>query len=170
MNDAMKEFEQRAASDEAFVSAHSPQQKLVRRRAKQRGFTLIEIMVVVAIIAILGATVVPLIMNRPEDARVVRANNDIANFVSALELYRLDNFNYPSTEQGLQALVERPSGDPEPANWNAGGYVQRLNKDPWGRDYLYIADGGNYEILSLGRDGAEGGDSYDADISSAGVN
>ena len=140
-----------------------------RLRGKHRrasGFTLIEIMVVVALIASLGATVVPLIMNRPEDARVVRANNDIASISSALELYRLDNFNYPSTEQGLQALVEKPSGDPEPANWNSGGYVKRLEKDPWGRDYLYISDGGNFEILSLGRDGAEGGESYDADISS----
>lgn len=144
---------------------------IARSAARRRvsGFTLIEIMVVVAIIAILGATVVPLIMNRPEDARVVRANNDIASVSSALELYRLDNFNYPSTEQGLQALVEKPSGDPEPVNWNAGGYIKQVQKDPWGRDYLYISDGGSFEILSLGRDGAEGGDSYDADISSAGA-
>ena len=86
----------------------------VKRQPAQGGFTLIEIMVVVAIIAILGATVVPLIMDRPNEARVVRAKNDIASFSSALELYRLDNFNYPSTEQGLEALVTKPGGDPEP--------------------------------------------------------
>ncbi len=95
----------------------------VRRQPAQGGFTLIEIMVVVAIIAILGATVVPLIMDRPNDARVVRANNDIASYASALELYRLDNFNYPSTEQGLEALVTKPGGDPEPVNWSSSGYV-----------------------------------------------
>lgn len=160
--------EEVAAGNDPRPLPHPGRSRAPHRRSA--GFTLIEIMVVVAIIAILGATVVPLIMNRPEDARVVRANNDISSFSSALELYRLDNFNYPSTEQGLQALVEKPSGDPEPANWNSGGYIKQLQKDPWGRDYLYIADGGDFEILSLGRDGSEGGDSYDADISSLGAN
>ncbi|MFT4727631.1 MAG: general secretion pathway protein G [Granulosicoccus sp.] len=131
----------------------------------QKGFTLIEIMVVVAIIAILGATVVPLIMDRPNEARVVRAKNDIASFSSALELYKLDNFNYPSTDQGLEALVIKPSGDPEPVNWNRSGYVKRLAKDPWGRDYLYNFEGGDFEIVSLGNDGSEGGEDFDADIS-----
>ena len=137
------------------------------RQRAARGFTLIEIMVVVAIIAILGATVVPLIMDRPNEARVVRAKNDIGTISSALELYRLDNFNYPSTEQGLQALVEKPTGDPEPANWKQGGYIQKLPKDPWGREYLYISpgEGGDYDVVSLGNDGAEGGESFDADIS-----
>lgn len=132
----------------------------------QAGFTLIEIMVVVAIIAILGATVVPLIMDRPNEARVVRAKNDIGNYSAALGLYKLDNFNYPSTDQGLEALVAAPTGDPEPANWKAGGYVQKLNKDPWGRDYLYINEDGRFEIISLGNDGVEGGEGFDADISS----
>ena len=136
------------------------------RRAAESGFTLIEIMVGVAIIAILGATVVPLIMDRPDQARVVRAKNDIGTFSSALELYKLDNFAYPSTEQGLQALVEKPSGDPEPQNWNPNGYVKTLSQDPWGRDYLYLSEGGSYQIISLGRDGAEGGEEYDADITS----
>ncbi|MFT6302558.1 MAG: general secretion pathway protein G [Granulosicoccus sp.] len=131
----------------------------------QKGFTLIEIMVVVAIIAILGATVVPLIMDRPNEARVVRAKNDIASFSSALELYKLDNFNYPSTDQGLEALVAKPSGDPEPVNWNRSGYVKRLAKDPWGRDYLYAFEDGDFEIVSLGNDGSEGGEDFDADIS-----
>ena len=135
----------------------------------QAGFTLIEIMVVVAIIAILGATVVPLIMDRPNEARVVRAKNDIGNYSAALGLYKLDNFNYPSTDQGLESLVEPPTGDPEPANWKTGGYVQKLNKDPWGRDYLYINEDGRFEIISLGNDGVEGGEGFDADISSLDV-
>lgn len=139
---------------------------LQQRPRKQSGFTLIEIMVVVAIIAILGATVVPLVMDRPDQARVVRAKTDIQTFSAALDLYRLDNFTYPSTEQGLQALVEKPSGDPEPANWKDGGYVQKLGKDPWGREYLYQSpgEGGPYDIISLGNDGAEGGENYGADI------
>lgn len=135
----------------------------------QSGFTLIEIMVVVAIIAILGATVVPLIMDRPNEARVVRAKNDIGNYTSALGLYKLDNFNYPSTDQGLESLITKPTGDPEPGNWKSGGYVQKLNKDPWGRDYLYVNDGGRFEIISLGADGVEGGDGFNADISSLDV-
>lgn len=135
----------------------------------QGGFTLIEIMVVVAIIAILGATVVPLIMDRPNEARVVRAKNDIGSYTAALGLYKLDNFNYPSTDQGLEALVTKPSGDPEPGNWKSGGYVQKLNKDPWGRDYLYINEDGRFEIISLGNDGVEGGEDFDADISSLDV-
>jgi len=136
------------------------------RSSRQQGFTLIEIMVVVAIIAILGATVVPLIMDRPNDARVVSARNDIKSYAAALELYKLDNFSYPSTEQGLQALVEKPSGDPEPQNWKSGGYVQKLNKDPWGSEYIYISpgEGGDYDIISLGNDRAEGGEEYDTDI------
>lgn len=138
------------------------------KRRTQRGFTLIEIMVVVAILAILGATVVPMVINRPNEARVTRAKTDIGAFAQALELYKLDNFSYPSTEQGLEALVEKPSGDPEPTNWKDGGYVQKLNKDPWGRDYLYLSPGenGDYDIISLGNDGAEGGEGFDADITS----
>jgi len=138
---------------------------LQQRPRKQSGFTLIEIMVVVAIIAILGATVVPLIMDRPNEARVVRAQTDIKSLGAALDLYRLDNFNYPSTEQGLQALIEEPSGDPEPGNWN-GPYVKKLNKDPWNRDYVYQSpgEGGDFDIISLGTDGAEGGEGFDADI------
>lgn len=140
--------------------------RAARRRAG--GFTLIEIMVVVAIIAILGATVVPLIMDRPEQARVVRAKNDIATYESALELYKLDNFTYPSTDQGLEALIEKPNGDPEPANWKSGGYVKKLGKDPWNRPYVYISEGNSFEIVSLGSDGAEGGEEFDADISNLG--
>jgi len=136
-------------------------------RCIQRGFTLIEIMVVVAIIAILGATVVPLIMSKPDEARVVKANSDIASLSAALDLYNLDNFNYPSSEQGLEALVEKPGGDPEPANWNSAGYIRKLPKDPWGRVYEYISpgEGGAFDIVSLGKDGTEGGTEFNADIS-----
>ena len=151
----------------AFCGAKKCSEK---QRNSQSGFTLIEIMVVVAIIAILGATVVPLIMDRPNEARVVRAKNDISSYASALELYRLDNFNYPSTEQGLEALVTKPSGDPEPVNWNRNGYVKKLSKDPWGRDYIYESEDGNFEIISLGSDGTEGGEDFDADISNLETN
>jgi len=124
-------------------------------------------MVVVAILAILGAAVVPKIMDRPEQARRVRAKQDISSLVAALQLYKLDNFAVPSTDQGLEALIEKPAGDPEPANWKDGGYIEKLTKDPWGRDYVYAAPGeeGEYDIVSYARDGREGGEDFDADIS-----
>ena len=136
------------------------------RQKIQRGFTLIEIMVVVAIIAILGAAVVPLIMDRPEQARQVKAKQDIKSISAALDLYRLDNFNYPSTDQGLEALVEKPTGDPEPANWKDSGYLPKLPKDPWNREYIYLSPGetGDFDIISLGRDGQERGDGFDQDL------
>jgi len=139
------------------------------KRNRQAGFTLIEIMVVVAIIAILGAAVVPKILDRPGKARIVRAQTDIGSIAAALELYKLDNFAYPSTDQGLEALVEKPAGDPEPANWSEGGYLQALKKDPWGRDYVYVSPGENgaFDLLSLAADGSEGGEGEAADISNA---
>lgn len=132
-------------------------------RKQQSGFTLIEIMVVVAILAILGATVVPLIMDRPNEARVVKAKQDIRAIEAALDLYKLDNFNYPSTDQGLESLVSAPE---DAQNWKDGGYLKKLPKDPWGRDYLYLSPGENgaIDIYSLGADGADGGDSFNADI------
>jgi len=140
---------------------------LQQRPRSQSGFTLIEIMVVVAIIAILGATVVPLIMDRPDQARVVRAKTDIKNISAALDLYRLDNNGYPSTEQGLQALVEKPSGDPEPRNWS-GSYIKQLQKDPWGNEYVYQSPGesGDFDIISFGRDGSEGGEEFERSVRS----
>lgn len=133
-----------------------------------RGFTLIEIMVVVAILGILAALVVPKIMSRPDEARIVAAKQDIAAIRQALNLYRLDNQRYPTTEQGLAALVERPTTNPVPANWKTGGYLERLMNDPWGTPYQYLNPGlrGEIDIFSLGADGAPGGEGNDADIGS----
>jgi len=139
-----------------------------QRHQRAQGFTLIEIMVVVAILGILAALVVPKIMGRPDEARIVAAKQDIAAIRQALNLYRLDNQRYPTTEQGLQALVEKPATSPIPANWKAGGYLERLPKDPWGAPYQYLNPGlrGEVDIYSLGADGATGGAGNDADIGS----
>ena len=132
------------------------------------GFTLIEIMVVIVILGILAALVVPKVMSRPDEARVVAAKQDIASLVQALKLYRLDNRTYPTTDQGLQALAQKPGSAPLPPNWKAGGYLDRLPKDPWGHDYLYLQPGahGEIDVYSLGADGAPGGEGNDADIGS----
>jgi len=138
-------------------------------RKRQVGFTLIEIMVVVVILAVLGALVVPKILENVDKARVTRAQSDIRAIQTALDLYRLDNFKYPTTEQGLQALVTQPN-DPTVTNWRAGGYLPSLPKDPWGNPYQYQspgADGREYDIVSYGRDGKPGGEGYDADISTS---
>ena len=134
----------------------------------QRGFTLLEVMVVVVILGILAALVVPKIIGRPDEARVIAAKQDIASLMQALKLYRLDNQRYPTTEQGLQALSARPVTAPVPLNWKAGGYVERLPKDPWGNPYQYLNPGvrGEIDVFSFGADGAPGGDGNDADIGS----
>ena len=133
-----------------------------------RGFTLLEVMVVVVILGILAALVVPKIISRPDEARVIAAKQDIASLMQALKLYRLDNQRYPSTEQGLQALITKPTTNPIPPNWKTEGYVERLTKDPWGNAYQYLNPGIHSEIdvFSLGADGAPGGDGRDADIGS----
>jgi general secretion pathway protein G len=136
-------------------------------RNRQSGFTLIEIMVVVVILAVLGALVVPKILENVDKARVTRAQSDIRAIQTALDLYRLDNFKYPTTEQGLQALVKQPN-DPTITNYRSGGYLPSLPKDPWNNLYIYVspgADGRDYEITTYGRDGKQGGEGYDADIS-----
>lgn len=133
-------------------------------KMKQSGFTLIEIMVVVVIIGILASVVVPRIMDNPDKARVAKAKNDIRALESAMDLYRLDNFTYPSTDEGLEALITAPSS--APANWKQGGYIKKLNNDPWGNDYLYDNEGGNVVIYTYGADGASGGEGPNADISS----
>lgn len=132
----------------------------------QRGFTLIEIMVVVVILGILAAVVVPRIMDRPDDARMAKARQDIRVLESSLNLYKLDNFHYPSTQQGLEALVTKPSGEPEARNWKPGGYVRSLPKDPWGNPYQYLQPGvkGEFDLFSLGADNRPGGEGAAADI------
>ena len=131
-----------------------------------RGFTLIEILVVVVILGILAAIVVPRIMDRPDEAKRVAAKADVGAIVQALKLYRLDNGFYPSTDQGLGALVQRPTSQPVPGNWKQGGYLERLPKDPWGSDYQFLSPGvrGEIDVFSLGADRARGGEGNAADI------
>ncbi len=133
---------------------------------KQQGFTLIEIIVVVVIIGILATFVAPKFLGKTDDARIVKAKSDIQALESALDIYKLDNYAYPTTDQGLDALVTQPSGDPAPANWQQGGYVKKLRKDPWQRDYLYLNPGehGEVDIYSLGADGVDGGEGANSDI------
>lgn len=133
-----------------------------------RGFTLLEVMVVVVILGILAALVVPKIVGRPDEARVIAAKQDIASLQQALKLYRLDNQRYPTTEQGLQALVMKPATAPAPPNWKSGGYIERLPKDPWGNPYQLLNPGvhGEIDVFSYGADGVSGGEGYDADIGS----
>ena len=135
-------------------------------QAKQRGFTLIEILVVIVILAILGALVVPKIMNRPNEARVVAAKQDVQAIVQALKLYKLDNGSYPSTEQGLKALVEKPTTGAIPTNWKS--YLDKLPQDPWGHAYIYLNPGikGEIDVMSYGSDGKPGGEGDEADIGS----
>jgi general secretion pathway protein G len=139
-----------------------------RPRFSQRavGFTLIEVLVVVAILGILAAIVVPRIMDRPDEAKRVAAKADIGAIVQALKLYRLDNGNYPTTDQGLGALVQKPATNPVPGNWKQGGYLERLPKDPWASDYQYLSPGvkGEIDVYSLGADRARGGEGSGADI------
>lgn len=135
-------------------------------RAAARGFSLIEILVVVVIIGILAAIVVPRVMDEPDRARIVKAQQDIQAIVTALNMYRLDNYVFPSTEQGLDALVRRPSGQPEAPNWRAGGYLDRLPVDPWGRPYQYLYPGvrGEFDVWTWGANGMSGGEGINAEI------
>ena len=125
-----------------------------------------KVMVVVVILGILATLVVPRLMGRPDEARVVKAHHDIRSLETALDLYRLDNNVYPSTDQGLQALVERPTSDPQPRNWRVGGYLKRLVKDPWGNPYQYLnpGDHGEIDLFSYGANGQSGGEGVNAVI------
>ena len=139
-------------------------------RHGQRGFTLIELMVVIVILGILAALIVPRIMDRPDQARQVQARIQIQNFTTALKLYKTDNKAYPTTEQGLSALVSAPSGEGSLKNYPKGGYLEKKSvpKDPWGHDYVYLCPGiyGDFDIISYGADGTQGGDGFDKDITS----
>ena len=135
------------------------------KHPSQKGFTLIEIMIVVVILSILASLIIPRIMNRPDQARVVKAQQDMRALESALNMYRLDNYYYPTTNQGLQALVSMPAGQPEPANWQQA-YLDKLPKDPWGQPYLYLMPGkhGDFDLFTHGADRRKGGEESDADL------
>ena len=139
-----------------------------RTLAVPRGFTLIEILVVIVILGVLAALIVPNVLSRPDEARATVAKSDIAAIMGALKLYRLDNQRYPTTDQGLAALVAKPEQPPLPPNWKNGGYLEKLPKDPWGRPYVYLNPGvrGEIEVMSFGADGQAGGSGVDADIGS----
>ena len=134
--------------------------------ALRRGFTLIELMVVLVIIGVLAALIVPNVLERADDARTMAARTDVNNLMQALKLYRLDNQRYPSAEQGLAALVVRPTIEPTPSNWKS--YVDKLPNDPWNRPYQYLNPGihGEVDVLSFGADGQPGGEGKDADVGS----
>jgi general secretion pathway protein G len=137
-------------------------------KQSQQGFSLIEIMVVLIIIGLLVSIIAPNVLNRADEARVQKVKADFSTVATALKLYRLDNYNYPTSEQGLQALVTKPTLDPIPANWKKGGYLEQLPMDPWGRPYLYLSPAefgdGDFDIYSLGADGISGGEDQNADI------
>jgi general secretion pathway protein G len=132
----------------------------------QRGFSLVEILVVLVIMGLLISVVAPTVLNRADDARIQKAYADFKSIETALKIYRLDNYVYPTTEQGLEALVEPSSLDPEPRNFKSGGYLQEVPFDPWGRPYLYLSPGenGEIDIYSLGADGVSGGEGQNGDI------
>ncbi|MEK7851966.1 MAG: type II secretion system major pseudopilin GspG [Deltaproteobacteria bacterium] len=137
-------------------------------KSTSRGFTLIEVMVVVVILGILAAIIVPRIMGRPEEAKRTKAQVDIKAVEEALNLYKLDNGFYPNTEQGIEALVKKPETAPIPKKWKEGGYLPKVPSDPWGRDYQYLSPGeyGDLDLYSLGADGEPGGEGKDADVES----
>lgn len=137
-------------------------------RQVQRGFTLIEVMVVILILGVLAALIVPEVMSRPDEARRMAAKQDIASIQQALKMYKLDNMSFPTTEQGLQALVKKPALPPVPVNWKQDGYLEHLPVDPWGHPYQYLSPGlhGKVDVWSWGADGQTGGEGNDADITS----
>ncbi|MFD1786591.1 type II secretion system major pseudopilin GspG [Sphingomonas floccifaciens] len=136
-----------------------------RKRANDEGLTLVEMIVVLAIIALVAALIVPNVIGRPDQARVTTANTDLKTIGAALKMYRLDNGDYPTTAQGLKALVQKPTTPPVPSNFPAEAYLPQMPVDPWGNPYVYAAPApGGFALKSLGKDGQEGGEGLDADI------
>jgi general secretion pathway protein G len=133
-------------------------------RRSNSGFTLIEIMMVVVIIGILAALIIPNVVGRDDQARATAVRNDIRSVANALDMYKMDNTQYPSTDQGLDALVNKPSGSPEPKNYPPDPYLKKVPVDPWGKPLVYINDGNKFDLYSLGSDGKEGGEGYAADV------
>lgn len=134
---------------------------------RQRGFSLIEIMVVVVIIGLLASIVAPMVLDRADEARINKVRADFKSIQTALNLYRIDNYVYPSSEQGLEALVSKPTASPIPRNWRSTGYIDQVPMDPWGNPYLYMSPGETreYDIYTLGADGVSGGEGQNADLS-----
>jgi general secretion pathway protein G len=151
-------------------SMHYAAPAMTEPERRDAGFSLLELMVVVVILSILALVIVPRVIDRPDQARAARAQSDLAAISSAVNLFRLDNFRYPTTEQGLQALVTRPTSEPAAPNWATNGYMDRLPVDPWGQPYQYLAPGvhGDFDIFTYGADAAPGGTGADADIGSWG--
>lgn len=150
--------------------ANNTEQKLTPAPISQSGFSLIEIMVVLVIMGLLVSIVAPNVLNQADDARVQKVRADFSAIDTSLSMYKLANFNYPTSEQGLEALVEKPSIDPIPTNWKKGGYLKDLPLDPWGRPYLFLSPAefsdDEYDIYTLGADGITGGEDQNADIGS----
>ena len=144
---------------------------MMKKRKVDGGFTLLELMIVIVILGILGAVVAPMLMDEPDKARVTQAKLQLENFSTAIKKFYLDNGFYPSTDQGLEALVEKPASGRSPKNYPENGYMAKIPQDPWGNDYSYVAPGRNspFEIVSYGADGAEGGEGFDADLYNADV-
>lgn len=142
--------------------------RIFRRILNPKGFTMIELMVVIVILGILAAIIAPRLVGRTDEARITKARVDITNLETALKLYKLDNGVYPTTEQGLQALVEAPETGTAPRNWREGGYLEknRVPKDPWGNEFVYLSPGvkGDFDLSSYGADGLAGGEGINADI------
>jgi general secretion pathway protein G len=142
--------------------------KVPRHHSRAQGFTLIELMVVIVILGILAGLIVPRIMGRPEEAKQLKAKMQMESIATALKLFKLDNGNYPTTAQGLMALVEQPETGNQIKNWRKGGYMDKIPKDPWGNDFVYVSPGvhGDFDISSYGGDGTPGGEDKDKDINS----